>query len=103
MKGTYSWVTMSVVLLADILNIVLYNMDYSSLKCVPESWVLNQALRKFILPPLCPSSSPLRVQILQVAVTSYVWRVAVCSVVIHTTTQLLQWLCASSLSLSCLS
>lgn len=60
-KGTYSWVTMSVVLRADILNTVLYNMDYSSVKRVPESCVLNQALRKFILPPLCPSPSPLLV------------------------------------------
>lgn len=47
------------VLCADSLNIVLYAMNYSSVKCVSESYVLNQALRKFIL-PLRPSPSPSR-------------------------------------------
>lgn len=31
MKGTHSWVMMSVVLRAAVLNIALYNMDYSSI------------------------------------------------------------------------
>lgn len=58
---------MSVVLAAAILNIVLYNVDYSAVKHVPGSSVLSQALGKFILPSICPSPSP-HLQMLQVAV-----------------------------------